>query len=296
MPSGGLVQTETVITRARGRDRATRPYARVGVLLFLSMTPLTIGGTDPKFTITPTVTTAEKGKVFEILLRIETDERLDSMLVVPTAPENFCVRASPIAGLGGLQAKSDGSAFIPSLAGGSVMTLQFRVAAPTEWMSSGTSCPMLDGIRPDSIRPRTRDNTRDTRQFVFNVRYRLHSDSLSHIWSDTITVKYTTSQMIFLVAGMLGVLLGYLVKSLTARKKEADTARTSTTWYGQFWQLLVYVFGTSIDKLLTSLVLGFGALLAVVKSGIPIGGAAAAVALGITLGVLADDALISRVK
>jgi hypothetical protein len=266
--------------------------------LVLMMTAPTTSGTEPKFKITPTVTTAEKGKVFEILLRIETDQRLDSILVVPTAPENFCIRVSPIAGLGGFQANGDGSAFISSLAGGSAMTLQFRVAAPTERMASGSSCPLLDGTRRDSTRPRTLDNTHDTRQFVFNAQYRLSGvDSLPRVWSDAVTVKYTTSQAIFLAAGMFGVFLGYLVKSLTARKNEADTARAvSTTWYGQLGRLLEYVFGTSIDKLLTSLVLGFGGLLVVAKAGIPIGGAAAAMALGISLGVLADDALISRVK
>jgi len=61
----------------------------------------------------------------------------------------------------------------PPLAGGSAVKLQFGVAAPAGRMETGGSCPMLNGIRPDSTRPRTRDNTRDTRQFVFNARYGL---------------------------------------------------------------------------------------------------------------------------
>jgi hypothetical protein len=72
-------------------------------------------------------------------------------------------------------------------------------------------------------------------------------------------------------------------------------ARPVPPFSGSFGQA-VYLFGTSIDKFLTSLVLGFAALLAAIKAGIPVGGAASAVLLGITIGILADDALISRLK
>ena len=276
---------------------------RQAILIFLAALASNVparGSSQPKIKNTPTVATAEKVKVFEILVRVETDKRLESLAILPTAPENFCIRAAAMPGLSGYRANTDGSAFLQALTAGSAVTFQFRVAAPTELQRSRGSCWTLERTAADSVRDRTRDNTRDNRQFVFNAQYRTvgaGTDTASSLWSETVEVKYTTSQMIFLGAGMIGVLLGYIVKSLTARKKEADTAKdVSNTRHGQLGRLLEYVFLTSIDKLLTSLVLGFGALLALAKAGIPVGGAGAALAIGISLGVLADDALISKVK
>lgn len=255
------------------------------------------GWTQPDFKVTSTVTSAEKGKVFEILLRIATDKRLDALSVTPLAPENFCIRLAPMSHLTGFHAGNDGSSTFTMLAEGSVVTLQYRVATPSQLLSSGSSCPALDSARARTPRLAPHGSTRDTLKFVFNAEYHIAGDSLWRVWSDVVEVRYAMSSTMFLSAGMIGVFVGYLVKTFTARKPEVDEARSAgQTWYGRFGRLLAYLFGTSIDKFLTSLILGFAALLAVAKSGIPIGGAVAAAAMGASLAVLADDALISKVK
>ena len=249
-----------------------------------------------KVKITPTVATAEKGKTFQINVRLESDRALDSLDIILLPPENFCVQGVSMLERVKHVVNPDGSASLAALPRASSLTVQFSVSAPTQVKSTGSSCGAIG--RADSARYRSLDNTRDARTFVFNGRYRFApGDTGVRFWTETVDVKYTTSQAIFLWAGMGGVFLGYLVKSLTARKPEANAARqTGTTIPRKLWAGLVYLFGTSIDKFLTSLVLGFAGLLAAIKSGIPVGGAASAVLLGITIGILADDALISRLK
>ena len=56
------------------------------------------------------------------------------------------------------------------------------------------------------------------------------------------------------------------------------------------------LFVARLPFLLTTLVIGFGVLLGIAQNGIPVGGAPAATALGIGIGVLGDDALIARVR
>lgn len=249
-----------------------------------------------KVKLTPTVVTAEKGKTFQINVRLEAEAALDSLDVILLPPENFCVQSVAMLERVRHTVNPDGSASLAALSKGSALTVQFSVSAPTQLKASGSSCGAVG--RADSARYRSLDNTRDARTFVFNGRYRFApGDTGVRLWTESVDIKYTTSQAIFLWGGMLGVVLGYLVKSLTARKPEASQARnTGTTAGGKLWAGLVYLFATSIDKFLTSLVLGFAGLLAAIKSGIPVGGAASAVLIGITIGILADDALISRLK
>ena len=247
----------------------------------------------------PTVSTAEKGKVFEINVKLEARGAMDDLLVIPLAPENFCVRAVPVADSATYRVLSDGSALVPSLGASSALTVQFRVQAPTQFRFSERQCD--DGAQVDTVAAAARslDNTRDSRVFVFNGRYRVQDDSsTSRIvsWTESVEVKYTTSRTIFLWAGMLGVFLGYVVKSLTSRREEVQDAFAKSSDAGGVTRMLTFLFGTHIDKLLTSLVLGFAALLTVQQAGIPIGGAAVAVLGGISIGILADDALISRMK
>jgi hypothetical protein len=271
--------------------RATRDVLIGAILACLAPRPI---AAQVKITITPSVETAEKGKVFEINARIETAQALDSLRIVALAPENFCVRPVPVSDQRTYSTSTDGSVLVPFLASSSAVTVQFRVVAPAQFRFSKSTCLPADSTK---LQARSLDNTRDNRTFVFNGRYRPRSDTVSHAWTEAVTVKYTTSQAIFLWSGMLGVVLGYVVKSLTTRKPEADAVRAEAkTAVAKAGNVLVFLFGTSIDKLLTSLVLGFGALLTIQKSGIPVGGAASAVLAGITIGILADDALISRIS
>jgi hypothetical protein len=250
-----------------------------------------------KYAAKPAVSAAEKGKVFEINVRLETEGAIDSVLVVPLPSENFCVRSVAVFGVPDFVANSDGSAFLRSLPAKSAVTFQFKVAAPTQLSWSGSSCSVLDSAA--AAGRRSPDNTRDNRIFVFNGRYRmLGADTTIHVWTESVEIKYTTSQGIFLAAGMIGVFLGYVVKSLTARRTDVTIAANQPT-AKEHWKItkvLGYMFFDSIDKLVTSLVLGFGALLGMAKAGIPVGGFAVAIFLGIGIGVLADDTLISKVK
>jgi len=96
---------------------------------------------------------------------------------------------------------------------------------------------------------------------------------------------------------MLGVFLGYPVKSVTDRGKEARAfIQDLTEGQSRLRRALAFLFAKNLDKLLTSLVLGFAALLTVQQARIPVGGAASAMLAGISIGIVADDALISRLS
>ena len=275
----------------------TEPFWVVSLAgLLLNSTPL-LAQLD--VTLVPTVETAEKGKVFEINVTFEAQQAITDVSVVPLPPESFCVRATPV-GEGAVYAvTSDGSAEIATLGEASALTVQFRVQAPTQLFISRQDCG-------EEKRTRTADNTRDTRVFIFNGRYRLAGDTSWVSWTESVEVRYTTSQAIFLWAGMLGVILGYVVKSLTSRKAAAEEAIAARVQSGDFtgvsglWHrllaILFFLVVQNIDRLLTALVLGFAALLTVQQSGVPVGGFAAAMLAGISVGVIADDAIISRLK
>lgn len=266
------------------------------VILMLLAVPLGVTA-QLTGTVQPTVETAEKGKVFEINLRLEARSAVDSIFVTAFAPENFCIQAVPVADSGMYTVLPDGSVMVPYLGGSSAMTVPFRVQAPTQWRFSKRTCTPLTQAEGQEGSARSLDNTRDSRVFVFNGRYTVRADSSRSAWTASATVKYTTSMTVFLWAGMLGVFLGYLVKSLTARGKEARAfIQDPTEGQSRLRRALAFLFAKNLDKLLTSLVLGFAALLTVQQAGIPVGGAASAVLAGISIGIVADDALISRLS
>jgi hypothetical protein len=160
--------------------------------------------------------------------------------------------------------------------------------APNEIKIFGKGCGGND--------TRSYDTTNDAKIFIFNAAFRQARDSgtIARYWSDTIQVKYTTSQNIFLIAGLFGVFLGFVAKTLSQnRTRKTDNAtrgqdQTKITLWSQVKEQIPY--------LLTSLLIGLGALLGIASAGVPAGGFTTAVALGIGIGVLSDDAVIAKLQ
>src|SRR5687768_11875755 len=84
----------------------------------------------PKFTLTSSTASAEKGHTFEIYLAIETDIPLESLTVSPSAPGNFSIRPVPSPGIATLRVAGDKSVAIGRMPAGSGLTLTFLVIPP----------------------------------------------------------------------------------------------------------------------------------------------------------------------
>ena len=108
------------------------------------------------------------------------------------------------------------------------------------------------------------------------------------------TIQYTTSIGIYLVAGMIGAMLGHLIK--TGIKKREDLSKTMGFSGGLkgTGAALKELLGTNLTGLITILIVSFGAMIVLAKDGVPVAGHMQAMALGIGLAVLTDDQLLSK--
>ena len=95
---------------------------------------------------------------------------------------------------------------------------------------------------------------------------------------------------------MFGVLLGYLIKIATQYREEIGEKAKTLQAGGKFKFLLLEVFLVRAPYLLTLIVLGFGTLLVLAKETLPVSSWHQAIALGIGIGLLGDEQLISKFK
>lgn len=245
----------------------------------------------PKFKLIASTASAEKGHVFEIYVAVETDETLESLTFAPLAPENFYVKPNSIPGLAGVSRNPDDSVTVASLAKGSSITVPFKVVPPAQFRF-----PFLRAGGKEE-KEQSLDTTRDLKAFIFNISYVRQTESgpvLAH-QTESISIRYTTSLLVYLLTGIAGVLLGFVVKTITQDKDLlAAPAKGHKGFFGAARSLLRHVFLTRLPLLLTALVIGFGVLLALAQEKIPANGWFHAVALGIGISILSDEKLITK--
>jgi hypothetical protein len=256
----------------------------LGLLFLLLCCTVKNGYGLPKFKINSSVAAAEKGHRFEILVVIETDEAIKEVSIAPIGPDGFPITARTTTGL---STSADGVVTIDSLSAGSSLTVPFTVQTPSQtgdWRPFGSS---------------NLYSTRDAKIFSFNIAYKKTKDGQEILVRETesISIRYTTSLFLYLLAGVIGVFLGYVVKTITQSLREIDELTApEIKSLRRLQHLARFIVVVRLPFLLTTIVIGFGVLLSMAQDKIPVNGWFQATALGIGLGILSDEKLITKLR
>jgi hypothetical protein len=245
---------------------------------------------NPVFEISTSSKVAEKGHTFQILIEMKTNEPIYDIVVSITEPEGFYIEAikSP-----GITAKNEEEtnlhsfAKISSLGQNSSITAAFKVWAPN--MSGNPKIGDKQSLY----------STREPKTFPINIFYKTKSVSgeMEGMYTEKISIRYTTSIGHYIVAGLFGVILGFIVKILTQYKQEiTDSLKNSKTITQKTKIFIFEVLIARLPLLLTLLIVGFGVLLSLAKDGLPTTSWHQAIALGIGIGILSDEQLITKIK
>ena len=238
---------------------------------------------SPELTLKTTTEAAEKGVHFQMWIEIEAKENTRQILISPIAPDGFTIEP-----LGRTETETkEHITTIDELSAGSTVAIPFRVTPPDLWG------------RPKGGAKESRYSTREPKEFRFNISYTIDKDSSPTRESRVLskTLPYTTALGIYLAAGMFGVLLGHIVK-ITSQDREKIIGSFGAQ--DRIWRRLLtiggHLFGVRITALVTLIVVGFGALLVMGKDGLPVSSWHQAIALGVGLGVLADEQVLAKIK
>lgn len=246
----------------------------------------------PDLRLETTTKAAEKGHIFDILVTVQAESAVDSLIIVPTLPESFSASLRTPPDLPGLSFRPGAIAMVARLEPGATLTLRYRIATPSQTR-------LLDWLRhfPTGDSVRALDTPRDPKVFTFTTSFLLRraGRSIRSYRSAALEVPYTTSSLLFLIAGLIGVLLGFAVKTLT---QQSTLLRSALTPHSGFWGRLRglgrFLFVERLPYAITTSLIGFGVLVTQIRAGIPAGGWVNALAIGIGLGVFADDALLTK--
>lgn len=244
----------------------------------------------PTVEVKATSPVAEKGHNFQIHVVVTADQALTNVVVAPIEPDGFAVEALDGEGLllvkNGDQGETNAVRITDIPAAGSV-TVAFQVHPPDSFG------------RPWRQKKSSYYSTREPKVFGFNVTGLQVSGNESKPVrvTQSVSLRYTTSIGFYLAAGLLGVLLGYLVKIATQYREEISAkSQHIRGTSGKLKVFLSEIFLTRAPYLLTLIVLGFGVLLVLAKEALPVSSWHQAIALGIGIGLFSDEQLISKVK
>jgi hypothetical protein len=131
-------------------------------------------------------------------------------------------------------------------------------------------------------------DTRERKIFIFNVRYTSSVDGLQKVMNQSLSLplNYSITPVLYLLCGLLGALIGNIIKSFSAQKKDKASSR----------QALRAVFTEDIGGMCTSLAIAFVVLLVLSRDAIPAKGWYDSLALGAAVGILSDDQLLMKTK
>lgn len=244
----------------------------------------------PTFEISTSSKVAEKGHTFQIFIEMKTNEPIYDIVISITEPEGFHIEAidSP-----GITAEDEEATNLHSivkinrLGQNSAVTAAFKVWPPN-----------LAG-NPKIGDKQSLYSTREPKTFPINIFYKTESDAgeIDGMYTEKISIKYTTSIGHYIVAGLFGVILGYIVKVSTQYKQEiTDALKNSNTVRHKIRTFMFEVLIARLPLLLTLLIVGFGVLLSLAKDGLPTASWHQAIALGIGIGILSDEQLITKIK
>ncbi len=262
------------------------PKFMIFIIAIVIVIPLSarIGIAAPTIKVLPTTQSIEKGGVFQIRVEISTNETIDNILIVPIVPDGFVV--DPIIMPGIETSQKESTIRIERLETGSSITVSFKA-----WPPGFTGKPK----RGEKEAPYyTRG---ESKSFVFNVFYTIQNGKVTASQISSINIRYTTSIGFYLIAGLLGIIIGHIVKTGTQNRAEIiSVVERHETKTSKLLNIFGYIFVSRLPALLTILAVGFGALLALSKESIPVTSWHQAIALGIGLSILTDEQLLAKLK
>ena len=245
---------------------------------------------NPIFEISASSKVAEKGHTFQILVGLKTDAPIDDIVVSITEPEGFYIEAITSPGISSENKKiADFHSVlrIGNLGQKSSVTAVFKVWPPD-----------LFG-NPKVGEKQSLYSTREPKVFTVNIYYKTKSNSniTERVYSEKISIRYTTSIGHYLLSGLFGVLLGFIVKIATQYKQEITESLKKDDQLSQKVKAFFFeVFLARFPLLLTLLIVGFGLLLSLAREALPVTSWHQAIALGIGIGLLSDEQLITKIK
>ena len=215
----------------------------------------------PTVSVSSSTTQARKGEPFHVYVEVTTQEDIEKLDFAWTEPTGFKVERV---------AKQ-----VPdALGGGASLIVDLLVTPPGfSWY------PYTPG-----------SDTREQKVFVFNISYTIQVNGQPKRLQQAtkLTVPYPLGGWLYVFTGILGLILGNVVKTLTAHKKEL----VPPTWQ----KVSDLVLKQELFGLLTSVAIGFVVLLVLARTEIPTKGWYDSIALGVTLAILADDQLLTKLK
>lgn len=261
------------------------------ILLFVSIVQIFVGIAlaAPSVEVIPSKMNVEKGDVFQIQIKISTTESLNNIIIDPIPPEGFVMKRIPSEGIETTLDKSQIQ--INHLEAGSEQTVAFIVYSPS----------IFSGINTSQPEGRT---LKEPKSFVFNVFYNESRKdtnnseiAIQRVKTTKIDIKYTTDLIIYLISGLLGILIGYIIKISTKYREDLEkNLMNVTSLKVALPKILKYLFITRLTELLTILVIGLGALLVLAQESVPVNSFDQAISLGIGLAILTDEELLSKLK
>lgn len=251
---------------------------------------------SPTLKLTSTVKSIGKGGTFEILAEISTTEAITKVRLAALGPDGFLIEPVVTAGINVPQGNGP-LVEIENLPAGSAITVVFKIWAPDLY-----GRPLVRSEPSGKLVPATKESfyrTYGGRKFNFNLLYNAQSDGkpVTDSQTTTIEVGYTTAIGIYIMMGMIGVFIGYIVKQSTQDRAEIMAAAGAVeSVRGKLAAILKYYFIQNLPSLLTLLAVGFAALITLAREGLPASSWNAAMALGIGLSVLTDDEIFGKLK
>ena len=271
---------------------------RIFLCLFLicfELLPITIFAA-PNVKVWSTKTTVEKGDVFQIRVKIGTTEAISDVLVVPIPPAGFVVEPILQPGLEKVSSTASDGERVPairikSLAPGSEILVSFKVFPPSV---------LGHKTKGEDDKQHVTYTTEEEKYIGVNVLYKTASgDDYTRAITQQIPIRFTTDMSIYLIFGLLGILIGHVVKTSTKGREQIESVLKSLS-EGGFWTrlrlILKYIFVTRITALFTTLALGFGVLIILARESLPVNTWDQALAMGMGLALIADEQLLSKIK
>jgi hypothetical protein len=250
---------------------------------------------SPTLKVTSTVKSVEKGGAFEVVAEVTTAEAITNIRIAALGPEGFLVE--PVTTTGITASADHGPvAEIRSLPAGSAITAVFKVWAP-DWY--GRPLMRLTSGKLTLASKESYYPTFGGRKFNFNLIYDEQVDGrlITEYQTVALDVGYTTAIGFYIVMGMIGVLIGYIVKQSTQGRAEImATAAAADALRDKLLAIFKYYFIQNLPSLLTLFAVGFAALITLAREGLPASSWNAAMALGIGLSVLTDDEIFGKLK
>lgn len=258
-------------------------------------------GATPTVKVTPTTKSVEKGGSFQIRLELSTAEPLKDILIAPIMPEGFtaepmsvhpdlvswvALRLEPEQKILKKEESVEQGMKIASLEAGSAITVSFKVWPPG----------LLGGPRKGAMGGFYK--AREPQPFVFNVFYVGGKDPTPVKGALTVSteVRYTTAIGYYFFFGLVGLLLGHVIKVSTKNRVEIQNLTSPKRLREKIGIVIGYIFGDRLTDLLTLSVIGLGVLIYLAQDGVPVNHWHQAVAMGVGLGILTDEQLLTKIK